>query len=80
MMCAQCERIMILLQKHDNDIIKSLQIYIPKTGVEQIGSNVGFYFYLYPLGTWFKEAPKKPFNLHVAHVHPCVIHVHLCGN
>jgi hypothetical protein len=42
---------MTLLQKHDNNIIKSLQRYIPKTDVEQIGSNVGFYFYLYPLGT-----------------------------
>ncbi len=50
-MCAQCERIMILLQKHDNNIIKSLQKYILKTGVEQIRNNVGLYFYLYPLST-----------------------------
>jgi hypothetical protein len=51
MMCAQCELITILLQKHDNNLIKSLQRYILKIGVEQIGSNVGFYFYLYPLRT-----------------------------
>jgi hypothetical protein len=31
--------------------IRSLQIYIPKIGVEQIESNVRFYFHLYPLGT-----------------------------
>jgi hypothetical protein len=50
-MYAQCEWIMTLFTKNDNNIINSLQRYIPKTSVEQIGSNVGFYFYLYPLGT-----------------------------
>jgi hypothetical protein len=49
-MCAQFEQKMILLQKHDNNIIKSLQRYIFKIDVEQIRSNVRFYFYLYPLG------------------------------
>jgi aspartate carbamoyltransferase regulatory subunit len=29
---------------------RSLQIYIPKIGVEYIENNVKFYLYLYPLG------------------------------
>jgi hypothetical protein len=30
----------------------------PKTNVEQIENNVRFHFYLYPLGTQFKEVFK----------------------
>jgi hypothetical protein len=30
---------------------KPWQRYLPKTNVEQIESTVGFYLYLYPLGT-----------------------------
>ncbi len=50
MICAQYECKKTLLQKHDKKIIKSWQIYMPKTSVEHIKSNVGFYLYLYMLG------------------------------
>jgi hypothetical protein len=49
--CAQCECNKILLQKHDNNKTRSWKIYVFKTSVEQIKGNVGFYLYLYPLGT-----------------------------
>jgi len=39
------------IPKHDNNIIRSEQTYVPKTGVEQTEINVGLYLYLYPLGT-----------------------------
>jgi hypothetical protein len=40
-----------LLQKHDKNKTRSWQRHVHKTSVEQIESNVGFYFDLYPLGT-----------------------------
>jgi hypothetical protein len=49
-MCAWCENRKILLQKHDNNKTRLWQDMF-KIGVEQIESNVGFYLYLYPLGT-----------------------------
>jgi hypothetical protein len=38
-----------LLQKHDKNKTISWQRYVHKISVKQIESNVGFYFYLYPL-------------------------------
>jgi hypothetical protein len=38
-------------KKHDKNITRSWQRYVLKIGVEQTKSNVGFYLYLYPLGT-----------------------------
>jgi len=43
-----------------------------KIGVEQIKSNGGFYLYSYPLDIYLMEFFQKSFDLHVAHVHPCV--------
>jgi hypothetical protein len=49
--CAKQKSNKILLQKQNKNKTRLWHENIPKINVEQTKTNVGFYFYLYPLGT-----------------------------